>query len=149
MEKFILEALKEARKAFDKNEVPVGAVIVKDGKIIARAHNMRHNKKSPIAHAEVLAIQKACKKVGDWRLDDCILYVTLEPCAMCTGAIINSRIPKVVYGASEPSGFMGSMYDVSGKIINNHTVSVVGGVMAEECANLLKDFFRSKRCIKK
>lgn len=146
MEKYFLQAIKEAKKAFAKNEVPVGAVIVKDGKIIARAHNMRMNKKSAIAHAEILAIQKACKKLGDWRLDGCVMYVTLEPCAMCSGAIINSRIEKVVYGASEPNGgFMGSIFDVSGKNINNHTVESVGGVMAEECANLLKDFFRNKR----
>ena len=146
MEKYILEALKEAKKAFKKNEVPVGAVIVKDGEIIARAHNMRMSKKSAIAHAEVLAIQKACKKLGDWRLEGCEMYVTLEPCAMCAGAIINSRIKKVVFGTSEPKGgFMGSIFDVSNRNISNHIVEVQGGVLADKCGKILKKFFESKR----
>ena len=101
-EKFMREALKEARKANDILEVPIGVVIVKDDKIIARAHNLRETKKNAIAHAEVLAIQKACKKIDSWRLNECDMYVTLEPCPMCAGAILNSRIRKVYIGALEP-----------------------------------------------
>ena len=142
------EAIKEAKKAYEKGEVPIGCVIVKDDKIIARAHNLRENKNSPIAHAEILAIEKASKKLNSWRLLDTTMYITLEPCTMCSGAIINSRIPTVIYGAKDPR--FGShvsllnLFDVK----FNHDVNISGGVMEEECSKLIKDFFQELRCKK-
>lgn len=139
-------ALREAQKAAKKDEVPVGAVLVKDGKIIARAHNQKEIKKDATKHAEMIVIQKASKKIDNWHLDDCILYVTLEPCAMCAGAIIQSRIKKVVFGAHDPKG--GSlhssfkMYEIEGF---NHYPEVESGIRHEECAQVLKDFFKTKR----
>ena len=145
-EKYMKEAIKQAKKAELIDEVPIGAVIVYEDKIIARAHNTRESKQQSINHAEILAIQKACKKLGTWRLEKCILYVTLEPCPMCAGAILQSRIKKVVYGAKDPKGgcieSCMKMYEVPGF---NHYPDTVGGVCEEECANLLKDFFRKKR----
>lgn len=143
-------AIKEAEKAKIKDEVPIGCVIVKDNKIIARGHNLRETKQQSINHAEIIAIQKACKKVGSWRLEDCDLYVTLEPCCMCAGAILQSRIRNVIYGASDPKG--GSidstlhMYDQAGF---NHYPTVQAGVLQDECAQLLKNFFKEKRRKKK
>lgn len=144
--KFMKAAIKEALKALDKDEVPVGAVIVKDGKIIARGHNLREKKQQATAHAEIIAIEKACRKLGTWRLDECDLYVTLEPCPMCTGATILSRIRKVVFGAYDPKGgsvvSTTSLYEIEEY---NHHPKYVEGVMADECGKLLRDFFKSKR----
>ncbi len=138
-------AIDMAKKAAAKDEVPVGAVIVKDGRIIAKACNLRETRKSPLAHAELLAIGKAAKRLGGWRLPGCTLYVTLEPCPMCAGAIINARIENVVFGAYDPKGgAMGSLYDLSeGKL--NHKPLCVGGVLQEDCAALLTDYFKLKR----
>ncbi len=147
-EYFMELALKEASKAEDKLEVPVGCVIVKDNHVIARAHNLREEKQSSIAHAEILAIDKACKKVGSWRLEDCDIYVTLEPCLMCSGAIINARIRRLVYGTKEPKfGAHQSKTNVF-DITFNHKTEVKAGVLATESNKLLKDFFKKIRCEK-
>ena len=144
-EDYMAKALVMAQKASNRDEVPVGAVIVHHGKIIARAGNKREALKSPLAHAEILAIKKAARRLGGWRLMDCTLYVTLEPCPMCAGAIINARIPNVVLGAYDPTGgAFGSLYDLAeGKL--NHTPNITGGVMEAECAAMLKAYFRAKR----
>lgn len=145
-EKFMKEALKEAKKAYEKEEVPVGAVIVRDGKIIARAHNLKETKNSSICHAEILAINKACKKLGAWRLNNCDMYVTLEPCPMCTGALINSRIRKLYIGTSdEKTGACGSKINLLEDVIFNHKVEVERNVMKDECETILKDFFKFLR----
>ena len=124
-EKFMKEALKEAKKAYDKDEIPVGAVIVKDNKIIARAHNLKEGKNNAICHAEILAIQKACKKLDSWRLLDCEMYVTLEPCSMCAGALINSRIKKIYIGTSdEKTGACGSKLNLLKDFKFNHNVEI-------------------------
>ena len=139
-------ALKEAKKAALKGEVPVGAVIVKDEIIIAKAHNLRHTKKSVTAHAEMLAIQKATKKLNSWMLDDCTLYVTIEPCLMCSGTILQSRIKRVVYGAKEPKfGAMGSIIDISNISGFNHNIEVTSGIMEEETSQIMKLFFQNLR----
>lgn len=144
------EALKEAKKAYDKLEVPVGAVVVKEGKIIARAHNLKETKYDTTKHAEILAIQKASKKLNSWRLIDCEMYVTLEPCSMCAGAIINSRIKKVYIGTlDEKTGAAGSVLNLFEDFTFNHKVEVEKGIMQEECEKLLKDFFKMLRKIKK
>lgn len=149
MEKFMYEALKEAQKAYDEGEVPIGCVLVKDGKIIAKGYNKKQNSKNPHNHAEILAIEKACKKVGDWRLDDVDMYVTVEPCVMCTGACFNARIKRVVFGASNVKcGGFGGAIDVSGKNLLNHELLVQGGVLESECKELMQSFFRQKREIK-
>ena len=148
-EKFMKEALKEAKKAYDKLEVPVGAVIVKDGKIIARAHNLKETKYDTTKHAEILAIQKASKKLESWRLLDCEMYVTLEPCSMCAGAMINARIKKVYIGASdEKTGAVGSVFNLFEDYTFNHKVETEIGVMSQECEEILKDFFKELRKIK-
>ena len=148
--KFMKEALKEAKKAYDKLEVPVGAVIVKDGKIIARAHNQKETKFDTTKHAEILAIQKASKKLNSWRLIDCEMYVTLEPCSMCAGALINSRIKKVYIGAKdEKTGAVGSVLNLLEDYKFNHVVEVEKGILQEDCENLLKDFFKMLRKSKK
>ena len=127
------------------DEVPIGAVIVHDDKIIARGHNRREKKQSSLAHAEILAIEKACKKIGSWRLEDCVLYVTLEPCPMCAGAIINARIRRLVFGARDPkSGCFGSVSDFNA-LAFNHKPQVVCGVRGEECAQILSAFFQKLR----
>ena len=145
-EKYMLEALKEANKANIADEVPIGAIIVYKDKIIARAHNLRETKQCSTAHAEILAINKACRKIKSWRLEECILYVTLEPCPMCTGAIIQSRISRVVYGASDPKGgCLGSNIDLTKVDGFNHYPIVSKGVLKEECSNLLTSFFKAKR----
>lgn len=145
-EKFMKEALKEAKKAYLKEEVPIGAVIVKDDKIIARAHNLRETKKQAVAHAEILAIEKACKKLGAWRLEDCDLYVTLEPCTMCAGAIINARIKNLYIGTmDEKGGAVGSKINILKDIKLNHNVEVVTGILKEDCSKILKDFFKELR----
>ena len=138
-------ALEEARIAADLGEVPVGAVIAKDGEIIARAHNLRETEKNATYHAELLAIDSACRALGGWRLWQCELFVTLEPCPMCSGAIINSRIRRVVYGAADPkAGCCGSLTDLFA-LPFNHRPKVEGGLLAEECAQLLKEFFAALR----
>lgn len=147
---FMAHAYREAQKAYQKDETPVGAILVKDGKIIARAHNLRERRQDPCAHAEVLVIQKAAKKLGTWRLSECELYVTLEPCAMCAGAIVHARLSKVVIGAMDPkAGACGSVVDLLQVAQFNHQVPMVGGVMATECGAILKDFFKSLRERKK
>ena len=144
--KFMKAALKEADKAEKKEEVPIGCVIVKDGKIFTRAHNLRQTKRLATAHAETLAIEKACRKLGDWRLDDCELYVTLEPCAMCAGAIANARIKKVYFGAYElKGGGAVSRFDILTGSGLNHVTDFEGGVMEEECSEKLKTFFKTRR----
>lgn len=139
-------AVNEAKKAAIKDEVPIGAVIVYGGKIIARGHNTRQKTQNAVNHAEIIAIQKACKKIGSWRLIDCDIYVTLEPCPMCAGAIINSRISNVYFGAyDQKAGCAGTLYNLPVDERFNHRANVVGGVMEQECANLLSDFFKQKR----
>lgn len=146
MKRFMEEALVEAKKAFELGEVPVGAVIVKDGEIIARAHNLTETSKDPTAHAEVLAIKKAAEVLGGWRLLGCSMYVTLEPCSMCAGALVWSRMENLFIGARDPkTGACGSVFNIveSGKL--NHNVNVEYGLMEEECSELLKEFFRALR----
>lgn len=144
------EALKEARKAYDKLEVPVGCVIIKDGKIISRAHNLKETKLDTTKHAEILAIQKASKKLESWRLIDCEMYITLEPCSMCAGAIINSRIKKIYIGTmDDKTGAVGSKLNLLEDFTFNHKVEVETGIMKEECEAILKDFFKKLRKIKK
>ena len=144
--KYMKLALKEAQKAFDKGEVPVGAVIVLNDIIIAKAHNLKTSKRQATHHAEILAIQKASKKINDWRLDKCEMYVTLEPCPMCAGALIQARIRRLVFGAYDPKG--GSvvscqrMFDIKGY---NHYPEVSEGVMEHECSDLLTSFFKKMR----
>ena len=139
------EALKEAQKAYNKEEIPVGAVIVKDGKIIARAHNLRESKHSSIAHAEILAIEKANKKLGAWRLENTEMYITLEPCMMCMGAIINSRIKKIYIGTMDPkTGSCKSVINIANYKFN-HVVEIETGILKEECEYILKSFFKMLR----
>ena len=145
-EYYIKRAIKEAIKAYQKGEVPVGCIIVVDDCIIARAHNLRESKKNTLAHAEVLAINMACRKLGRSILDDATIYITLEPCLMCTGAIFQARIKRVVYGAEEPKfGVLGSIIDVSKIGGFNHKITVTKGVLAEEIATIMKNFFREIR----
>ena len=141
-EKFMKEALKEATKAYNKLEVPVGAVIVKNGKIIARAHNQKEQKKDTTKHAEILAISKASKKLESWRLTDCEMYVTLEPCSMCAGALINSRIKKVYIGTMDSkTGACGSVYNLLEDYTFNHKVEIETAILQKDCEALLKKFF--------
>lgn len=146
--KFMKIALKEAKKAYNLGEVPIGAVIVKGDRVIAKAYNKRNTKNLATAHAEILAIEKACKKLNDWRLDDCEMYVSLEPCPMCAGAIVNSRLTKLYFGAYErKSGSVLSNYQILFSNGLNHTLDAEGGIMEKECSTLLKEFFKSKRNI--
>ena len=145
-EKYMKEALKQAKKAYALEETPIGCVIVHEGKIIARGYNRRNTDKSPLAHAEISAIKKASKKLGDWRLEECTLYVTLEPCQMCAGAIIQSRIPRVVVGCMNPkAGCGGSILNILEDERFNHQVKVIRGVLEEECSGMLKEFFKGLR----
>ena len=139
-------ALKEAEKAILEDEVPVGAVIVCDDKVIARAHNRRDGLNMTYAHAEMLAINKANKKLGSWRMPECDIYITLEPCIMCMGAIIQSRIKNIYYGAKDPKGgaAISSINVLEAKNINHHP-NVVGGIMEEECSKIISDYFKNKR----
>ena len=147
---YMKQALKEAEKAYQKLEVPVGAVIVKDGKIIARAHNQKETKTDTTKHAEILAIQKASKKLESWRLLDCEMYVTLEPCTMCAGAIINSRIKKIYIGASdEKTGAVGSVLNLFDDYKFNHKPEYEKGILEQECSEILKRFFKDLRKSKK
>jgi tRNA(adenine34) deaminase len=142
----MLQALDEARRAEAHGDVPVGAVVVRDGQVIATRHNERELTGDPTAHAEVLALRDAAVAVGHWRLDDCDLYVTLEPCPMCAGAIVNSRIRRVVFGATDPkAGAVRSLYQVADDPRLNHRAEIEGGVLADESAALLKAFFAARR----
>lgn len=146
MDFYMNKALEQAKKALSRDEVPIGAVIVKDGVVIARGYNKRESSQNALAHAEIIAINKACKKLKSWRLDGAEIYVTLEPCPMCAGAIMNARISKIVFGAYEPkSGACGSKFDVIGDSGLNHNAVFIGGVMEEECSLLIKNYFKSKR----
>lgn len=148
--RYMLEAIKEAGKAAQKGEVPIGAVIVYRDQIIARSHNLRETTQNAITHAELLAIQQACEVIGSWRLEETTLYVTLEPCPMCAGAILQSRIPKVVYGARDPkAGCAHSLYQLLNDKRFNHTCEVIEGVLAEHCGQLLSTFFSNLRKRKK
>lgn len=145
-EGFMLEAIKEAKIAAGLDEIPVGAVLVVNGEIVARGHNERETKQDATAHAEVVAIREACKKLNRWRLTDATLYVTLEPCPMCAGAIFNARIGRVVYGAVDSkAGACESVFNITDNKYLNHQSEMTAGVLGEECAKLLKDFLLSKR----
>ena len=145
-EYYMSAALHEAKKALKKNEVPVGAVVVLNGKIVSKGYNENISKSDPCAHAEITAIRLASKKLENYRLPGCKLYVTLEPCVMCAGAMVHSRIEKVIYGATDPkTGACGSVYDITGNKKLNHKVKVKGGVLQNECSSLLKAFFKNKR----
>ncbi len=149
-EYFMLEALKEAEKAREINEVPIGAVVVMGDKIIGRGYNLRETTQNAVTHAETLAIQEACEEAGTWRLEGAELYVTLEPCPMCSGAIILSRIEKVVYGAPDPkAGCAGTLMNLLDDSRFNHQCEVISGVLQEECGSILSDFFRELRARKK
>ena len=145
-EAFMKEALKEAQAALQAEEVPVGAVIVHEGRVIARAHNQRETLNDPTAHAEMIAITQAAAALDRWRLSGCTLYVTLEPCTMCAGAMVLARIDRLVYGADDPkAGAVGSLYNIPRDSRLNHRLEVTSGVSAEECGALLRDFFDLKR----
>jgi len=145
-EAFMGEALSLALEAAAAGEVPVGAVVVKDGAVVGRGHNRPVAGRDPTAHAEVMALRDAAERIGNYRLAECMLYVTLEPCAMCAGAIMNARISRVVYGAADPkSGACGSVVDLFAENRLNHHATVVGGVLAEEAAKMLQDFFSARR----
>ena len=147
---YMQAAIEEAKKAQNLGEVPIGAVIVKDGEIIARGYNLRETSQLSNAHAEMIAIAQANEMVGSWRLEDCTLYVTLEPCPMCAGAIVQSRIPTVVFGAHDPKGgCCGTIYNLLDESKFNHRCELVSGVLEEECGQLLSDFFRNLRQKKK
>lgn len=145
-EYWMTKALAEAKKGEKKGEVPIGCLIVHGDRIIARAHNLRETKQDPVAHAELLAIRKAAARQGSWRLLGCTLYVTLEPCLMCAGAIILARVPAVVFGCHDPKGgATGSLYDLSSDSRLNHNFQLTGGVLAEECSAMLSSFFADLR----
>lgn len=145
-EKYMKEALKQAKKAYALGEVPIGCVIVHEGKIIGRGYNRRNTDKNTLAHAEITAINKASKYIGDWRLEECTLYVTLEPCQMCAGAIVQARIPEVVMGCMNPkAGCAGSILNILEMPQFNHQVKVTRGILGEECSQMLKTFFEELR----
>jgi len=146
---FMYKALEQAKLALKYDEVPIGAVIVQDNQIIARGYNKKVTNKNTILHAEIVALQKAMKKVKDWRLNDCTLYVTLEPCPMCAGACINARVKRIVFGAFDPkAGCCGTLYNLPQDKRFNHRAEVLGGVRECECAKLLSDFFAKRRRMK-
>src|SRR5437899_10885595 len=145
-EAFMREALRQAQKAYEADEVPVGAVVVQAGKIIARAHNQVELLKDATAHAEMLALTQAEAAVGDWRLDECDLYVTKEPCAMCAGALVHTRIRRVIFGCTDPvAGAAGSVMNLLQMPALNHRCDIASGVLQDECATILEDFFRKRR----
>lgn len=145
-EKYMKSAIQQARKAYAVNEVPIGCVIVYQGKIIGRGYNRRMTDKTVLAHAEISAIKKACKVMGDWRLEECTLYVTLEPCPMCAGAIVQARIPRVVIGCMNPkAGCAGSVLDLLHQDGFNHQVETESGILEEECSRMMKQFFKELR----
>ena len=143
-------ALDQAVSAFDADEVPVGAIVVHQNQIIAAAHNQRETLNDPTAHAEMIAITQAAETLGSWRLLDCTLYVTLEPCPMCAGAIVQARIPWVVYGTTDPkAGACDSLFHLTGDVRLNHQAAVLGGIMQEDCRTILQEFFRQQRALGK
>ncbi|KYC89355.1 tRNA adenosine(34) deaminase TadA [Bacillus amyloliquefaciens] len=149
-EYYMREAIKEAKKAEAKGEVPIGAVLVLHDEIVARAHNLRETEQRSLAHAEMLAIDEACRKLGTWRLENAVLYVTLEPCPMCAGAVVLSRVDKVVFGAFDPKGgCTGTLMNLLQEERFNHQAEVVSGVLGEECGEMLSAFFRKLRRQKK
>ena len=149
-ERYMKEAIKQARKAATLGDVPIGCVIEYEGKIIGRGYNRRMADKTVLAHAEILAMKKACKKMGDWRLEGCTMYITLEPCPMCAGAIVQARIPRVVVGSMNPkAGCAGSVLDLLHQPGFNHQVEMVNGVLEEECSQMLTAFFKELRQKKK
>jgi tRNA(adenine34) deaminase len=149
-EAWMRAALREAEQAFAEDEVPIGAVIVRGDRIIGSAHNQREQLNDPTAHAEMVAITQAAQSVGSWRLDDCVLYATLEPCPMCAGAIVQARIPVVVYGCTDPKGgACHTLYSITSDPRLNHRAQVIGGVMADQCGAVLTAFFARKRALGK
>jgi len=145
-EYFMRLALREAERALEHEDVPIGAVVVRDGEVIGVGHNERELRQDPTAHAEVLALREAARAVGSWRVLDSVLYVTLEPCAMCAGAIVLARVPRVVFGTVDPkAGAAGSIFDILAEPRLNHRPAVAGGLLAEECAALLTTFFAGRR----
>ena len=149
-EKYMKDAIRQAKKAYDLEETPIGCVLVHEGKVIARGYNKRNKKKNTLAHAEMIVIDKASRVLGDWRLEECTMYVTLEPCPMCAGAIVQARIPKVVIGSTNPkAGCAGSVINLLDMAGFNHQVEVVQGVLEEECSQLMRDFFKELRLKRK
>lgn len=145
-EYFMQLAIKEAKKAYQKKEVPIGAVLVVDGKVIAKAHNTRETKQQALNHAEILVIKKACEKIGFWRLDNSYLYSTVEPCVMCSGAIVQARIENVIYGASDKkNGCCHSKINLVNSDLFNHRANVISGILEAECSELMKNFFKELR----
>ena len=145
-EHFMRLALREAARAIDHHDVPVGAVVVHEGEVIGAGCNERERRQDPTAHAETLALREAARALGSWRVLNCVLYVTLEPCAMCAGAIVLARVPRVIFGTSDPkAGAAGSVLDVLAEPRLNHRPEVAGGLLADECAELLRAFFRTRR----
>lgn len=145
-EYYMKEALKEAKKAYDLMEAPIGAVIVKEDEIIGRGYNRRNIDKNPLAHGEIFAIDEAAKHIGDWRLEECTMYITLEPCPMCAGAIVQARIPKVIIGAPNlKAGSAGTIINLFDVEKFNHQVEILGGILEDECSQILKDFFKKLR----
>ena len=148
-ERYMKEAVRQAKKAAALGDVPIGCVIVHDGRVIARGYNRRMADHNTLSHAEIIAIKKACKKMGDWRLEECTMYVTLEPCPMCAGAIVQARIPRVVIGCMNPkAGCAGSVLDLLHEEGFNHQAETESGVLGEECSCMMKDFFRELRAKK-
>lgn len=144
--RYMTEAIALAKRALDSEDVPVGALVVHDGRVIGRGFNQREALQDPTAHAEILAISAAAHYIGHWRLEGCTLYVTLEPCAMCAGAIVLARVPRLVFGAYDPkAGACGSLFEISSDPRLNHRAVTVGGVLADECGELLREFFRRRR----
>lgn len=145
-EKYMKEAIRQAKKALALNEVPIGCVIVHEGKIIGRGYNRRMTDHTTLAHAEILAIRKACRKMGDWRLENCRIYITLEPCPMCAGAIVQARIPEVIIGCMNPkAGCAGSVLDLLHQEGFNHRCEVKTGILGEECSGMMRSFFKELR----
>jgi len=145
-EDFMRHALREAQAAFDEEEVPIGAIVVHETRVIAAAHNQREQLRDPTAHAEMIAITQAAEALGNWRLEGCTLYVTLEPCPMCAGAIVLARIPRIIYGAADPkAGAVTTLYQILNDPRLNHRAEVVAGVLADECGAILSRFFVEKR----
>jgi len=145
-EYFMRLALREAESALEHDDVPIGAVIVREGEVIGSGHNERELRADPTAHAELIALREAARTLHSWRVLDAVMYVTLEPCAMCAGAIVLARIPRVIYGSSDPkAGAAGSVFDILGEPRLNHRPQVVSGLLAEDCAELLREFFGSRR----